>query len=138
MFERLIAGKEKVMTKNETMKVIAEASCERACPIVDEIAKRAAYAFEFASETVMENDEDDLIFDIMMRLFANGFAMEAVDVLMLSFYLLDMTDICNVLDVISESGRDEVYDMFMRCFIEHSDRCEVYRLVIEDIPELLN
>ena len=126
------------MNKNESMKVIAEASCEVACPLVDEIAKKAAYAFELASETVMENDEDDLIFELMMRLYANGFAMEAVDVLMISFYLLDMTDICNVLDLITESGRDDVYELFMRCFIEHSGRCEVFHLVIEDIPDILN
>ena len=126
------------MNKNESMKVIAETSCEVACPLVDELAKKAAYAFEFAAETVIENDEDDLIFDLMMRLYASGFAMEAVDVLMITFYLLDMTDICNVLDVITESGRDDVYELFMRCFIEHSERCEVHHIIIEDIPDILN
>ena len=127
------------MTKNEAMKVIAEASCEMSCPLVDEIAKRAAYAFEFASETVIENDEDDLIFDLMMRLFASGNAMEAVDVLMLTFSLTGMTEIAAILDVIAVSGRDEVYELFMRCFTEHSERCEVHHILIEDIPdELLN
>ena len=110
------------MTKNEAMKVIAEASCERACPIVDEIAKRAAYAFEFASETVMENDEDNLIFDIMMRLFANGFAMEAVDVLMLSFYLLEMTDIFGLQDSILSDillRQDALRQEFSLSFLKH-------------------
>lgn len=127
------------MTKNEAMKVIAEASCEIVCPLVDEIAKRAAFAFEYAAETVIENDEDDLIFDLMMRLFSNGNVMEAVDVLMLMFSLTGMTETAAILDVIAVSGRDEVYELFMRCFVEHSERCEVHHILIEDIPEeLLN
>lgn len=139
LFERLFAGKEDNMTKKEAMKVIAEASCEIACPLVDEIAKRAAYEFELASETVIENDEDDLIFDLMMRLYASGNAMEAVDVLMLTFSLVGMTEIAAVLDVIAVSGRDEVYELFMRCFTEHSERCEVHHILMEDLPEeLLN
>ena len=80
-------------TNQETMKVIAEeVNCEDMCPMIDEIAKQVAKGFELATERVFVNDEDEIIFDIMMRLFASGNLMEAVDVLTLTFSIIDSVD----------------------------------------------
>ena len=62
-----------MMTKEETMKVIAEeVRPEEYCPIVDEVARQASYAFELAAESSFENDEDEIIFDLVMRLLGGG------------------------------------------------------------------
>ena len=51
-----------MMTKEETMKVIAEGvRPEEYCPIVDEVARQASYAFELAAESSSPKRTKDFI-----------------------------------------------------------------------------
>ena len=115
------------MTKEETMKVIAEGvRREDICPIVEEIAKQAAEYFEMAAEWHFERDEDIPVFDLMMRLYGAGLCMEAVDLLMTVFSLVGMEDAMAIVGIVAVACREEVYQMFMQCFTEHSERCEMH------------
>lgn len=76
------------MKQEELMKVMAEAnSCDEICPVIDKIAELANGSFELLAETVFERDEDEIIFSLMMKFFAEEKFMEAVDILALSFSL---------------------------------------------------
>ena len=78
-----------MMTQEETMKVIAEGVApEQICPMIDEISRQVAAGFEIAAECSFVNGEDEIIFDLIMRLLANGMFMEAVDVLTLALSLV--------------------------------------------------
>lgn len=121
-----------MMTKEETMKVIAEeVRPEEYCPIVDEVARQTSYAFELAAESSFENDEDEIIFDLVMRLLGGGQYMEAVDVLAITFSLIGSERMDAMMALIGGSGRDEIYEMFMKRFVEHSPRCIVRKIDIE-------
>ena len=124
-------------TNQETMKVIAEGvRCEDMCPMIDDLAKQVAIGFEYASENVFENDEDEIIFDIIMRLFASGNYMEAVDMLTLAFCLIDADQIYALCAFIANSGRDDVYEQFLVSFAEHSGRCEVKHINVRISDEI--
>ena len=126
-----------MMTNQETMKVIAEeVNCEDMCPMIDEIAKQVAKGFELATERVFANDEDEIIFDIMMRLFASGNLMEAVDVLTLTFSIIDSVDAYALCALIANSGRDDVYRQFLLSFAEHSGRCEIKHIDLKISDEI--
>lgn len=125
-------------TNQETMKVIAEGVApDNICPMIEEIAGQVAAGFEVAAEISFENDEDEIIFDLMMRLIANGMFMEAVDVLTLAFSLVAEEKAYALTALIANSGRDDVCRMFMQSFAEQSDRCEV-RHVCVGVPKELN
>lgn len=138
-FEKAICRKGTYMkTNQETMKVIAEGIApDSICPMIDEIAMQVAAGFEVAADVCFENDEDEIIFDLMMRLFAGGMYMEAVDVLTMAFSLVCEEKAYALTALIANSGRDDACRMFMQSFIEHSERCEV-RHVYVDSPENLN
>lgn len=57
--------------------------------MIDEIGRQVAAGFELAAECSFVNGEDEIIFDLIMRLLANGMFMEAVDVLTLAFSLAE-------------------------------------------------
>ena len=119
------------------MKVIAEGvRPEDMCPIIDEIARKVADGFEIASECMFENDEDEIIFDIIMRLIGNGDLMEAVDVLTLSFSLVDAKETYALASLIANTGRDDVYRQFLQSFAEYSGRCVIRHFDVEVVGEL--
>ena len=120
-----------MMTREETMKVIADGvRGEDICPVIDEIAKKTVYCFELASECAFENDEDEILFDLMMRLYADDKCMEAVDMLMMAFSLVGMEEAIAIVGIVAVTGRDDVYRMFLQRFIAHSDRCRVQSIKV--------
>lgn len=124
-------------TKEKTMKVIAEGlRPESYCAVVDVIALQTAHGFELAAENIFENNEDEIIFDLVMRLFAKGEYMEAVDVLFISFSLIDAREISSLVSLIASTGREDVCREFMYKFVMHSDRVDVKKVDIVIDSEL--
>jgi hypothetical protein len=127
-----------MMTQEESLKVIAEGVApEQICPMIDEIGRQVAAGFEIAAECSFVNGEDEIIFDLIMRLLANGMFMEAVDVLTLAFSLAEEDKAYALTALIANSGRDDVYRMFLQSFTENSGRCEV-RYILVGLPDELN
>ena len=124
------------MTMEETMKVIAEGRCDELCPIIDKIAELCDRGFEIAAETSFERDEDEVIFDLMVRLFAKGMSMEAVDVMAMTFSLIGAEEAFMLVALIASCGRDDVCESFMLSFFEHSKRCLTGRIELPSFDEL--
>ena len=58
------------MTREETMSVIAKGvNPDSVCPLIEDIGRQAAYGFELAREYAFKHDEDEILLDLMMRLY---------------------------------------------------------------------
>lgn len=125
------------MKQEDLMKMMAEAnSCDEICPVIEKIAELANGSFELLAETVFERDEDELIFSMMLKFFAEERYMEAVDILALSFSLAGADEAFMFMALIGSTGRDDIYSAFMHSFFKHSERCEIATIELINPDEL--
>lgn len=113
------------MTREETMSVIAKGvNPDSVCPLIDDIGRQAAYGFDLAREYAFEHDEDEILLDLMMRLYIDDKYMEAVDMLTITFALIGADQMYTKMALVAASGRDDIYELFLDSFIDHSERCQ--------------
>jgi hypothetical protein len=86
---------------------------------------------ELKNQLVREGRYTDAVDDLLIKF------MEAVDVLTLAFSLAEEDKSYALTALIANSGRDDVYRMFLQSFTENSGRCEV-RYILVGLPDELN
>lgn len=109
------------MTKEETMKAIAEGRCDLICPIIEKMAQLTIKGFDYAAEHYFKSDEDFLLFDLLLRLAEDDMYFEAVDVLIIFFSLTDMKEAMLLTTIIAASDREDVHEAFMDYFLTYAD-----------------
>ena len=107
--------------KNEMLNVIMEGIRPNAgCEVIRAIAKNAASEFEEASEFIFENEEDDMIENLLSRLYLKEAYWEAVDMLYTIFTLVDMREAAAILDILGSCGSGDVAREFLEQFFEEA------------------
>lgn len=105
-------------TNKETMNVIAE-GMEQAetCCMIDNIAEKAAEAYEEAMEFDIDDIADDLIRDLMAKAYMHQSYKEAIETLVLVFRINEMNAAEEmVMLIVGSCGSDGAYKQFLDRF----------------------
>ena len=105
--------------KEKNLCVRGKMETEAECPlIIREIAQGASEYFEYATEYgVFENDEDDQVEELLLRLYRAGCYKEAVCLLRLVFSIAKFDAACAMMSLIHDEHEERREEFFIREFM---------------------
>ena len=112
---------------NEIQAIVIEAKeMHLLCPIVIRMGARTSRLFDDRVEAdEFENDEDDIVIDLLKRMYRAGEYFEALELLEMIFLMINAYEPVELLDIIQSMGDAECCRLFLTGFINESSRTDL-------------